>query len=89
MISKGELYAGIRPDNKEPLEVEQVRGVIATLVDNLEAMDPWDIRVHRLMAMAQTKFEEGCMCAVKAIYLQAELDNSKLTSKETSNDCKS
>jgi hypothetical protein len=68
MPSKGELYAGIRQDNQEIPEIVQLRGVTATLIDNLDQLDTQNPGVARLIAIAQSKYEEACMFAVKAIY---------------------
>jgi len=71
--TKGEVYAGLNSDHLiEPLEVGQIRGVIATVIDNLDHLDHKTPYVARLVALAQTKFEEACMFAVKAYYMSQE-----------------
>jgi len=75
-MTKGELFAGVRNDNvglTEPNEVSQIRGVIATVIDNMERFkaNPHP-DVERLVSAAQSKFEEACMLAVKAYYLSKE-----------------
>ena len=40
MPSKGEIYAGIRPATREVVtEIAQIRGVTASLIDNLDSLD--------------------------------------------------
>jgi hypothetical protein len=79
MPSKGELYAGIRPDNQEMPEIVQLRGVTATLIDNLDQLHTQDPGVARLIAIAQSKYEEACMFAVKAIYTSVQPQDAIVT----------
>ena len=72
MSTKGEVYAGLRSNNPEPAEITQIRGVIATVIDNLDSMDSSSPNTKRLVALAQTKLEEACMFAVKAVYSAIE-----------------
>ena len=72
IYTKGEIYAGLTNAYKEPQEVTQIRGVIATLVDNLEELDHDSTVVRRLVAMSQSKLEEACMFGVKAFYMSQQ-----------------
>jgi len=70
MPSKGEIYAGIRPATREVVtEIAQIRGVTASLIDNLDSLDFSNPFVERAATVAQAKYEEACMMAVKAYYL--------------------
>lgn len=75
MSTKGERYAGIRQDNQDIPEVMQIRGVVAAVIDNLDALATSNPHALRLVAMAQTKFEEACMLAVKAVYTAAQSED--------------
>lgn len=67
MANKGEYRVGMDFNPGENPEVTQIKGVVATLIDNLEFLRNGDDEIERLISIAQTKFEEGCMFAVKAV----------------------
>lgn len=56
---------GFNPEGSQ--EVEQMKGVSATLIDNLQTRVDMGGERGRLARIAQDKFEEACMFAVKAI----------------------
>lgn len=68
-MTKGERRVGLDFNPSGMGEINQIKGVVANLIDNLEALPAVlvDPEVGRLVSLAQTKFEEGCMFAVKAI----------------------
>ena len=62
--------------NVEPMIVETTRKRIAEIIDGLEQqrgdknISPVSGEKQRLISFAQTKLEEACMFAVKALYAE-------------------
>ena len=60
--------------NIEPMIIETIRKRIAEIIDGLEQQrgdkntSPASGEKQRLISLAQTKLEEACMFAVKALY---------------------
>ena len=62
--------------NIEPMIIETIRKRIAEIIDGLEQQrgdkntSPASGEKQRLISLAQTKLEEACMFAVKALYAE-------------------
>lgn len=62
--------------NIEPMIIETIRKRIAEIIDGLEQQRgdkntfPINGEKQRLISLAQTKLEEACMFAVKALYAE-------------------
>jgi hypothetical protein len=66
-MSKGDRRVGLKFNPLGLDEVSQIKGVTATIIDNLEDFQTTDPEIKRWVALAQTKYEEACMFAVKAL----------------------
>jgi hypothetical protein len=72
----GQKRCGIRNREMEPMIVETTRKRIAEIIDGLEQQrgdkntTPASGEKQRLISLAQTKLEEACMFAVKAMYTE-------------------
>lgn len=70
----GEKRVGYK--NNEPEEIEITKRSISEIIDHLESLrgdkntNPASGNKQRLISLAQTKLEEACMFAVKAIYAE-------------------
>lgn len=67
MATRGQYRVGSDFNPSGNSEIEQIKGVTATLIDNLEWHKDRSPEIDRLIALAQTKYEEACMFAVKAV----------------------
>lgn len=74
MKTIGEIRCNIDNLKIEPNLVEDVRSDLAGIIDMLEKQrgdkntSPANAEKQRLISIAQTKLEEACMFAVKALY---------------------
>lgn len=74
MKTIGEIRCNIDSLKTEPNLVEGVRSDLAGIIDMLEKQrgdkntSPASAEKQRLISIAQTKLEEACMFAVKALY---------------------
>ena len=73
----GQKRCGLRDTkNIEPMIIETIRKRIAEIIDGLEQQrgdkntSPASGEKQRLISLAQTKLEEACMFAVKALYAE-------------------
>ena len=72
----GQKICGLRNREMEPMIVETTRKRIAEIIDGLEQQRgdkntaPASGEKQRLISLAQTKLEEACMFAVKAMYAE-------------------
>mgnify|MGYP007119945805 CR=1 FL=1 len=72
----GQKRCGLRNREMEPMIVETARKRIAEIIDGLEQQRgdkntaPASGEKQRLISLAQTKLEEACMFAVKAMYAE-------------------
>ena len=72
----GQKRCGLRNREMEPMIVETARKRIAEIIDGLEQQrgdrntSPASGEKQRLISLAQTKLEEACMFAVKAMYTE-------------------
>ena len=72
----GQKRCGLRNREMEPMIVETARKRIAEIIDGLEQQRgdkntaPASGEKQRLISLAQTKLEEACMFAVKAMYTE-------------------
>ena len=72
----GQKRCGLRNREMEPMIVETARKRIAEIIDGLEQQRgdkntaPASGEKQRLISLAQTKLEETCMFAVKAMYAE-------------------
>ena len=72
----GQKRCGLRNREIEPMIVETTRKRIAEIIDGLEQQrddkntTPASGEKQRLISLAQTKLEEACMFAVKAMYAE-------------------
>lgn len=72
----GQKRCGLRNREMEPMIVETTRKRIAEIIDGLEQQrgdkntTPASGEKQRLISLAQTKLEEACMFAVKAMYAE-------------------
>ena len=72
----GQKRCGLRNREMEPMIVETARKRIAEIIDGLEQQRgdkntaPASGEKQRLISLAQTKLEEACMFAVKALYTE-------------------
>lgn len=68
----GEKRVGLKDGEREDVEI--TRRNLAEIIDHLESLrgdkntNPSSNNKQRLISLAQTKLEEACMFAVKAIY---------------------
>jgi hypothetical protein len=65
--TEGEHRVGIDFNPSGNPEVDQVKGVVAALIDNIQPIVDTGGAAGRCAAIAQTKYEEAAMWAVKAI----------------------
>ena len=74
MRTIGEIRCNVDNQKIEPNLVEDVRSDLADIIDMLERQrsdkdtSPVSAEKQRLISIAQTKLEEACMFAVKALY---------------------
>jgi len=66
-MSIGDYRVGTDCNPSQNAEIDQVKGVTATLISNLEESRTVDPEINRLISLAQTKYEEAVMFAVKAL----------------------
>lgn len=67
-VSVGEERVGSHTiTDRQQQEIDQVKGVCAACIDNLEFLKQEGGARARTAAIAQTRFEEACMWAVRAI----------------------
>lgn len=66
-MSKGEDRVGITFNPSKLEAVNQVKGVVAACIDNLEPKEETSDEVKRCAKIAQYHFEMAAMWAVKAI----------------------
>ena len=74
-MTKGERRVALHFNPSGRDAVSQIKGVTATIIDNLEELGPVDAEVSRWISIAQTKYEEACMFAVKALTATEEVSN--------------
>jgi len=70
-MTLGEERVAVNFNPSEIPEITQIKGVTASLIDSLEFLKQSgspdvSAEVNRCAAIAQTKYEEACMFAVKA-----------------------
>lgn len=69
-MTKGEMMVGINFNPSEKSSVDQVKGSTAALIDGLQTLvlnETPDGEAQRCAKIAQQKYEEACMFAVKAL----------------------
>ena len=70
-MTKGEYRVGIRFNPDGHSQVDGIKQITAGLIDEMEQLKMDNVLDHqessRCAAIAQTKYEEACMWAVKAI----------------------
>jgi len=64
-MSLGDDRVGIGFNPSTIPEVDQIKGVTASLIDMLDMLSSQDPEVLRCKEIAQAKYEEACMWAVK------------------------
>ena len=73
MSTKGELRVGLNFNPAAIPEIDQLKGSTAAIIDILDQLDGRDRpELARCVALAQTKYEEACMFAVKALVIASQ-----------------
>lgn len=66
-MTKGELFCNIGFNPSGDAAVDQLKGATAAIIDNLDRLADQGTEAGRCAKIAQQKYEEACMYAVKAL----------------------